>query len=144
MNENNPEIIQKPTGNDTDEWRIATITHSAIAGVSLAATVELASTQPLSTLLMVASIFFAMALPSAVSSVVLLQYFQARNQSQYNKAIKKHPFWSGVSSFLALVAQIACFGGVLMLFWNINWIAGVAFLATSLIAVIALVTLSRK
>lgn len=140
----NTDNIRQSYGNNSEEWRLATITHSAIAGVSLAAIVELANSQALSTYLLTASVFFALALPSAVSSVVLLQYFQARNQSQYDKAVRKHPFWSGISSFLAFVAQLACFGGVLMLFWHINWIAGVAFLATSLIAVVALLTLGRK
>lgn len=144
MTQDNPGKIRQSFGNNSEEWRLATVTHSAIAGVSLAATVELASTQTLSIWLMVASVFFALALPSAVSSVVLLLYFQARNQAQYNKAVEKHPFWSGISSALALVAQLACFGGVLMLFRHINWIAGVAFLITSLLAVIALVTLGRK
>ena len=131
-------------GHNAEEWRLATLVNSAIAGVSLAATVELANSQALSTWLLAASVLFALALPSSVSSVVLLQYFQARNQSQYEEAVMRYPFWSWMSSLLALIAQVACFGGVLMLFWHIHWIAGVAFMSTSLIALVALVALGRK
>lgn len=135
---------RQSSGSESAEWRLATLVHSAIAGVSLAATVELANSQALSTWLLASSVLFALALPSSVSSVVLLLYFQSRNQSQYRKAVLKHSFWSGISSLLALVAQLACFGGVLLLFWHIHWIAGVSFLTTSLIAVVALLTLGRR
>jgi uncharacterized membrane protein YesL len=131
-------------GHNAEEWRLATLVHSAIAGVSLAAIVELANSQALSTWLLAASVLFALALPASVSSVVLLQYFQAHNQSQYVEAMMKHPLWSSISSLLALMAQVACFGGVLLLFWHLHWIAGVTFISTSLIAVLTLVTLGRK
>jgi len=144
MATDNPKNTRKSFGYNAEEWRLATLVHSAIAGVSLAATVELANSQALSTLLLAASVLFALALPSSVSSVVLLLYFQARNQSQPIKVVPKHPLWSGISSLLALMAQLAGFGGVLMLFWHIHWIAGVAFLSTSLIAVVTLVALGRK
>lgn len=135
---------RQSSGYESEEWRLATLVHSAIAGVSLAATVELANSQALSIWLLASSILFSLALPSSVSSVVLLLYFQSRNQSRYRKAVLKHSFWSGISSLLALVAQLACFGGVLLLFWHIHWIAGVTFLTTSLIAVVTLVTLGRR
>src|SRR5512143_1219993 len=123
-------------GHNAEEWRLATLVHSAIAGVSLAATLELANSQVRSIWLLAASVLFALALPASVSSVVLLQYFQARNQSQYIEAVTKHPLWSWISSVLALVAQLACFGAVLLLFWHLHWIAGVTFVSTSLIAVV--------
>jgi uncharacterized membrane protein YesL len=129
---------------NAEEWRLAILVHSAIAGVSLAATVELANSQGLSNSLLAASILFAIALPSSVSSVVMLLYFQARDKSRANEAIMKHQLWSGISTLLALVAQLACFGGVLLLFWHIHRIAGVAFASTSLIAVVTLAALSRK
>ena len=139
-----PKNTPQSFGHNAEEWRLATLVNSAIAGVSLAAIVELANSQALSTYLLAASVLFALALPSSVSSVVLLQYFQARNQSQYVEAVMKHPLWSWISSLLTLVAQVACFGGVLLLFWHIHWIAGVAFMSTSLIALVALVALGRK
>jgi uncharacterized membrane protein YesL len=144
MAPDNPKNNRESFGHNAEEWRLATLVNSAIAGVSLAATVELANSQALSTWLQVASVLFALALPASVSSVVLLQYFQARNQSQYVEAVMKHPLWSWISSLLALMAQVACFGGVLLLFWHIHWIAGVAFISTSLIAVATLVALGRK
>ena len=144
MAPDNPKNNRESFGHNAEEWRLATLVHSAIAGVSLAATVELANSQALSTWLLAASVLFALALPASVSSVVLLQYFQARNQSQYVEAVMKHPFWSWMSSLLALMAQVACFGGVLLLFWHLHWIAGVTFISTSLIAVVTLVTLGRK
>ena len=144
MAPDNPKKIENHLDTQSEEWRLATLVHSAIAGVSLAAIVELANSQALSTWLLAASVLFALALPASVSSVVLLQYFQARNQSQYVEAVMKHPLWSWMSSLLALMAQLACFGGVLLLFWHIHWIAGVAFLSTSLIAIVTLVALGRK
>ena len=127
-----------------EEWRLATVVHSAIAGVSLAATVQLAISQNLSNWLLVASVLFALALPASVSSVVILMYFQPRNKSQPVEAVIKRPVWSGISSLLALMGQLACFGGVLFLFWHLHWIAGVGFLSTSMIAVATLVALGRK
>ncbi len=127
-----------------DEWRLATLVHSAIAGASLAATIELANSQTLSSWLLAASILFALALPASVATVVELLYFQDRDKSQFLEAEKGHPFWSKVSSLLALIAQLACFGGFLMLFWHVSWIAGVAFITTSLIAFVTLVALGRK
>ena len=148
------EIIRMATDNskstrqsapyNAEEWRLATLVHSAIAGVSLAATVELANSPSLSSWLLAASVLFALALPSSVSSVVMLLYFQARDKSQAGKVIMKHQLWSGISTLLALVAQLACFGGVLLLFCHLHWIAGVTFAATSLIAVITLAALGRK
>jgi uncharacterized membrane protein YesL len=144
MAPDNPKNTRQSPGYNAEEWRLATLVHSAIAGVSLAATVELANAQDLSNLLLAASFLFALALPSSVSSVVLLLYFQARNPSQPKEGGMKHPLWSGISSMLALMAQLACFGGVLLLFWHIHWIAGVAFVSTSLIAVVTLVGLGRN
>jgi uncharacterized membrane protein YesL len=127
-----------------EEWRLATLVHSAIAGVSLAATVELATVQSPSTWLLAASILFALALPAAVSSVVILMYFEPRNKSRPTEALRKGSIGSGISSFLALMSQLAGFGGVLMLFWQLHWVAGVVFLAVSLLAVVTLATLGRK
>lgn len=141
--DNSKNTRQSPQYN-AEEWRLATLVHSAIAGVSLAATVELANSQSLSNWLLAASVLFALALPSSVSSVVTLLYLQARNKSQATEVAMKHRLWSGISSFLALMAQLTCFGGVLSLFWHIHWIAGVAFASTSLIAVVTLAALGRK
>ena len=127
-----------------EEWRLATLVHSAIAGVSLAATVELANSQNLSNWLLVASVLFALALPSSVSSVVLLMYFQPRKKSQPIEAMIKRPVWSGISSLLALLSQLACAGGVLLLFLHLHWTAGVAFISTSVIAIVTLVALGRQ
>ncbi len=144
MAPDNPSNRRLSFGYNAEEWRLATLVHSAIAGVSLAAIVELANSQALSIWLQAASVLFALALPASVLSVVLLQYFQARNQTQYVQAVMKHPLWSWISSTLALMAQLACFGGVLSLFWHVHWIAGVTFMSTSLIAVVTLVAIGRN
>ena len=136
--------FQESSKYSAEEWRLATLAHSAIAGVSLAATVELANSQNLSTWLLAASVLFALALPSSVASVVILMYFQARDKSQPIEAGMKHPIWSGISSVLALIDQLACFGGVLALFWHLHWIAGAAFISTSVIAIVTLIALGRK
>ncbi len=141
--DNTKNTRQSPKYNE-EEWRLVTVVHSAIAGVSLAAVVELANSQNLSIWLLIASVLFALALPSSVSSVVILMYFQPRKKSQPIAAVINRSIWSGVSSLLALIGQLACFGGVLMLFWHIHWSAGVAFISTSMIAVVTLVALGRK
>jgi hypothetical protein len=134
----------QPPQFSADDWRLATLVHSAIAGASLAATVQLAAAQDLSNWLLAASVLFALALPASVSSVVMLLYYQARATFWLGEAVTKHRLWSGISSFLALLAQLACFGGVLMLFWHLSWIAGVAFLSTSLVAVVTSMALGRS
>ena len=144
MAPDNSKSAQPSPQYSAEEWWLATLVHSAIAGVSLAATVELANSQGLSNWLLAASVLFALALPSSVSSVVMLLYIQAGDKSQAQEAMAKQRVWSVISALLALVAQLACFGGVLLLFWHIHWIAGVVFASTSLIAVVTLVTLGRK
>lgn len=139
-----PKSIRQALQYNEEEWRLATLAHSAIAGVSVAAIVELANSQAPSNWLLAASVLFALALPSSVSSVVILLYFRARNQSQYVEAMMKHPVWSVISSLLALIAQLACFGGILLLFCQLSWMAGVAFTFTSVIAVVTVVALGRK
>jgi hypothetical protein len=121
-----------------EDWRLATVSHSAIAGVSLAAVIELANNQGLSNWLVAASVLFALALPSAVSLVVMLLYVQARREFRPDEPAVRHQLWSRVSNLLALTDQLACFGGVLLLFWHIHWIAGVAFFITSLVAMATL------
>jgi uncharacterized membrane protein YesL len=138
------ESIQTSSQYSPEEWRLATLAHSAIAGVSLAATVELANSQNLSNWLLAASVLFALVLPSSVASVVILMYFQARNKSQPAEAVIKRPVWSGISSLLAPIGQLACFCGVLLLFWHLHWVGGVAFTSTSEIAIVTLVALGRK
>lgn len=144
MTPNVSRSTRPPPQYTAEEWRLATLVHSAIAGVSLAATVELANAQILSNGLLIASVLFALALPSSVSSVVTLLYFQARESAQLGEAAVKHPVGSRIGSLLALLAQVAGFGGVLMLFWHLHWLAGIAFVSTSVIAIMTLATLGRK
>lgn len=115
------------------ERRIITLVHSAIAGASIAATLELASRELLSPLLLTALGCFAIAIPSAVALVILSQIILELGKTQPEVGIHNQA-WPLLSYILAVVDQLACYGGFLLVFWHFHWVVGIIFLAATAIA----------
>jgi len=114
------------------ERRIVLLVHSAIAGASLAAVLQLASRETQTPLLLVSLACFAIAIPSAIAMVILSQViFGLGNRSGISGQT-----WPALSYVLAVADQLACSAGFLALFWNFHWIIGLIFLAAEVLAVL--------
>ncbi len=45
---------------------------------------------------------------------------------------------------LRVVAQLACFAGILLLLWSFHWITAVAFLSAALLAYVTALLIGRR
>ena len=116
------------------ERRIVTLIHSAIAGASIAASLELASRETLSPLLLFAVGCFAVAIPSAIALVILAQVLFELAKPPAPEEEGEERYWPRLSYVLAVIDQIGCYLGFLALFWHFAWIVGVIFLLATVIA----------
>lgn len=118
------------------ERRIITLVHSAIAGGSIAATLELASRETLTPLLLAALGCFAVAIPAAIALVILAQVIYELGKQIYPDASIESQHWPPLSFVLAIIDQVACYGGFLLLFWHFHWVIGSVFLSATALAFI--------
>lgn len=118
----------------SEERRIVTLVHSAIAGASIAATLELSSRETLAPLLLFALTGFAIAIPTAIAILILSQVLHL-GASQH---------WPRYSYLLAVADQIACFAGFLALFWHFHWSIGTLFLLASALAFLTLLMAEKR
>jgi hypothetical protein len=115
------------------ERRVVTIIHSAIAGASIAAVLELASRETLDPLLLVALGCFAISIPAAIALVVMSQViYELGKQSAEAEILAQS--WPTPSYILAVGDQITCFLGFLAIFWHFHWIIGAVFLVATALA----------
>ena len=115
------------------ERRVVILVHGAIAGASLAASLELASRETLSPLLLTALGCFAVAVPASIALVVLSQVIYELEKSSQPAAELGSQNWPALSVVLAVVDQIACYLGFLLIFWGFHWIIGMIFLVATLV-----------
>jgi hypothetical protein len=116
------------------ECRVVILVHGAIAGASLAASLELASRETLSPLLLTALGCFAVAVPASIALVVLSQViYELAKGSQPDVELGSQN-WPALSVVLAVVDQIACYLGFLLIFCSFHWIIGMIFLVATLVA----------
>ena len=115
------------------ERRVVILVHGAIAGASLAASLELASRETLSPLLLTALGCFAVAVPASIALVVLSQVIYELEKSSQPDAELGSQDWPALSVVLAVVDQIACYLGFLLIFWGFHWIIGMIFLVATLV-----------
>lgn len=127
-----------------DEWRFATLAHSAIAVASLTAAVQLASRETLPDLLTAATVCFAVALPTSIGVVALARFAQIESRSTSSSVTLSSRSWPGLFYLIGVIDQIACFSGILLLFWSFHWIAGVALLSAALIAYLTALLMARR
>lgn len=118
--------------------------HSAIAGASIAATLELASRETHPPLLLFSLASFAIAIPAALALVILSQViYELGKQYVANGGIENQS-WPALSFVLAVVDQVACYLGFLAIFWYFHWIIGTIFLAATVIAFLTLWTAEKR
>lgn len=114
--------------------RVVILVHSAIAGASIAASLELASRETLTPLLLLALGCFAVAIPTAVAVVILFQIIYELVKAPQPEEKPEVQTWPRLSYILAVADQISCYIGFLALFWHFSWIIGMIFLITTTLA----------
>lgn len=119
-----------------EERRIAVLVHSAIAGAGIAATFALVARAVLEPLLLVALGCFAVAIPSAIAMVILSQVIYDVARQNTSDPATENQYWPALSYVLAVVDQIACYFGFVLLFWFFHWIIGVIFLLATVLALL--------
>jgi len=117
--------------------RLGILVHTAIAGASFAAVIQLASRENLDQALILSIFCFAVAIPASVAMVFISQLaipegMRFRGTSQLEK--KRLPL---LSYLIPLAEQVSFFAGVLALFWSFHPIASIIFLVVSFLALLA-------
>jgi hypothetical protein len=125
---------------DSDERRIVVLVHSAIAGASIAAVVELASRPILEPLHLISAGAFAAAIPAAIALVVLSSFVFGGNLARRSDNVD----WPRASYLLAVLDQIACFVGFATLSFSFHLIVGLVFIAATGMAYGILLVTDRR
>jgi hypothetical protein len=117
--------------------RLGILVHTAIAGASFAAVIQLASRENLDQALILSIFCFAVAIPASVAMVFISQLaipegMRFRGTSQLEK--KRLPL---LSYLIPIAEQVSFFAGVLALFWSFHPIASIIFLVVSFMALLA-------
>ena len=118
------------------ERRIVILVHSAIAGASIAASLELASRETLTPLLLIALGCFAVTIPAAIALVILSQVISEVTEALETSEGLESQGWPSLSYVLAVTDQIACYLGFLLIFWHFHWLIGVIFLIATGLALV--------
>ncbi len=127
------------------DLRFAIVNHGAIAGASVAAVIQLAGREQLSSLLLISLACFALAIPSALI-VVLLFRFRYRDQPLAGPLKPLSKPWPDLRYIVVLqdVNYVACFGGFLALFSHFHLLTGGIFLFASALAFTIGIVASRR
>lgn len=117
--------------------RLGILLHSAIAGASFAAVIQLASRESLNQVLILSIFCFAVAIPASVAMVFISQLafpegMKSSETSQMEK--KRMPL---LSYFIPIAEQVSFLAGVLALFWSFHPFASIVFLVVSFLALLA-------
>ena len=117
--------------------RLGILVHTAIAGASFAAVIQLASRENLNQVLLISICCFAVAIPASVAMVFISQLaipegMKFSEASQMEK--KRLPL---LTYFIPFAEQMSFIAGVLTLFWSFHPIASILFMAVSFLALLA-------
>ena len=126
--------ITPPAIITSEERRIVVLVHSAIAGGSIAAVLELATRETLTMLQLIALGCFAVAIPTAVAMVILSRVILVLEGPVNPAASSEGQSWPALSYALAAIDQVVGYLGFLALFWNFQWIVGIIFLLATVFA----------
>jgi hypothetical protein len=118
------------------DLRMLTVVMGALAGASLAAVVQLASRDRLTTPLLVSAACFAVAIPTSVVTTLMLNYRVLERGQRGAASEPDRPLWPPFRLLLVRrnTAYTACFGGFLGLFWSFHFAVGMRFLVMSVLA----------
>lgn len=116
--------------------RLGILVHTAIAGASFAAVIQLASRESLNQVFLISIFCFAVAIPTSVAMVFISQLavpegVKSRAAGQTGK--KGLPL---LSYLIPIIEQVSFLGGILALFWGFHPIAPILFLGVSFLALL--------
>jgi chromate transport protein ChrA len=117
-----------------EERRVVVLVHSAIAGGSIAAVLELAARETWTMLQLIALGCFAVAVPTAIAMVILSRVLLVLEGPTDLAAGGEGQSLPALSYVLAASDQVACYLGFLALFWHFQWIVGTIFLLATVFA----------
>ena len=135
--------IQNKNRSAIAERRVIILIHSAIAGASIAAALELASREMHPPLLLFSLGSFAIAIPAALTLVILSQVVYELGKQYVANGGVENQSWPVLSFVLAVVDQVACYLGFLAIFWYFHWIIGTIFLAATVVGFLTLRTAEK-
>lgn len=127
-----------------EERRVVVLVHSAIAGGSIAAVLELATRETLTMLQLIALGCFAVAIPTAIAMVILSRVIFVLERPADLATGNEGQSWPALSYVLAASDQVACYLGFLALFWHFQWIVGTIFLLATVFALYVTWMTDRK
>ena len=136
--------IQNKNRSTIAERRVILLIHSAIAGASIAATLELASRETHPPLLLFSLGSFAIAIPAALALVILSQVIYELGKQYLANGGVENQSWPALTVVLAVVDQVTCYLGFLGIFWYFHWIIGMIFLAATGVAFLTLWTAEKR
>ena len=119
-----------------EDLKLIILIHSALAGASVAAVIQISGRELTSLPLLVALSCFAITIPFSLLVILLLNY-RLLERARWGKAERHRIQYWPSSFFLQIFRYItytASFGGFLALFWNFHAVIGLIFLVTSAIA----------
>lgn len=124
--------------------RIGLLMHTAIAGASIAAVVQLASRESMTQVLLLSVICFAITIPTSVAMIFISQLIYPQGINSIFARRMEMQKWPVLSYLIAGAEQCTFFGGFLALFWSFQPVAGVIFLAASILAVLTAYQVEKK
>jgi hypothetical protein len=123
--------------------RLGSLVHTAIAGASFAAVIQLASRENLNQVLILSIFCFAVAIPASVAMVFISQLAtpEGMELSEARQMQKKRlPL---LAYLVPIAEQVSFFAGVLALFWSFHPIASILALGVSFLALLAVKQVER-
>ena len=124
--------------------RLGILIHTAIAGASIGAVIELASRETLDQLKMLSIFCFAFAIPASVAMIFISNLLYPEGMRSTMAKRMETQKWPLLTYFVAIAEQISFFGGFLVLFWSFRPVAGMLFLASSLLAFITVSQIEKR
>ena len=124
--------------------RLGILIHTAIAGASIAAVIQLASRETLDQLKMLSILCFALAIPASVALIFISNLLYPEGMRSAMAIRMEKQKWPLLAYLVAIAEQISFFGGFLLLFWSFQPVAGILFLASSLLAFITVYQVENK
>jgi hypothetical protein len=118
--------------------RLGILVHTAIAGASFAAVIQLASRESLDQAIIISIFCFAVAIPASAAMVFISQLAIPEGmkfgEASRKMEKKRLPF---LSYLIPVAEQVSFFAGFLVLFWSFHPFASIVFFAVSLLALLA-------
>jgi hypothetical protein len=124
--------------------RLGILIHTAIAGASIAAVIQLASRESLAPVQLLSIFCFAIAIPASVAMIFISQLLYPEGMRSTFAMRMELQKWPLLSYFMAFAEQISFFGGFLALFWSFRPVAGILFLGASLLALITVSQVEKR